>query len=71
MLLKRIYNFYYSGFKNLSVQGKKLWLIIIIKLIIMFAVLKIFFFQDFLSSKFDNDKDKSEYIYRELTKIKK
>ncbi len=71
MLLKRIYNFYYSGFKNLSVQGKKLWLIIIIKLIIMFAVLKIFFFQDFLSSKFDNDIDKSEYIYRELTKIKK
>ena len=30
--------------------GKKLWAIIIIKLFIIFAVLKLFFFPDFLST---------------------
>jgi len=49
--------------------GKRLWLIIGIKLFIMFAILKVFFFQDFLSSKFDNDKDKSEYIIEQITNL--
>jgi len=48
--------------------GKSLWLIIFIKLFIMFAVLKIFFFQDFLKSRFDTDKQKSEYIINLMTK---
>jgi len=51
--------------------GKKLWIIIGIKLFIMFAILKIFFFNDFLSSKFDNDKDKGDYVIEQLTNINK
>jgi len=50
--------------------GKKLWLIIIIKLIIMFAVLKVFFFNNYLGSKFETDEEKIEYVSKELTKIK-
>jgi hypothetical protein len=46
--------------------GRKLWLIILIKLFIMFAVLKIFFFPDFLGSKFNNDDDKSDYVIEQL-----
>jgi len=50
--------------------GKRVWTIIIIKLIIMFAVLKIFFFQDFLSTKGKTDKEKSEYVSKQLLNIK-
>jgi uncharacterized membrane protein len=66
--LKNIFNFYKEGFLSMNV-GKKLWIIIGIKLFIMFAILKVFFFQDFLSSKFNNDKDKSEYIIEQITNL--
>lgn len=59
--------FYYEGFKGMTV-GKRLWAIIIIKLIVMFAVLKIFFFQNFLKDNFDTDKERSEYVLDQLTK---
>jgi hypothetical protein len=48
--------------------GKRLWAIIIIKLIVMFAVLKIFFFQNFLKDNFDTDEERSEYVLDQLTK---
>jgi hypothetical protein len=67
-LLNRVYRFYYDGFRNMSGWGRKVWLIIIIKLFIMFAILKIFFFQDFLSKNLHNDKAKSEYVLDQLTK---
>ncbi len=69
-ILKRIFNFYYDGFKGMSQTGKKLWLIIFIKLVIMFLILKIFFFKDFLNSKFSTEKEKSEYVLKQLTKTK-
>ncbi len=33
----------------------------------MFAILKLFFFPDFLKKKFDNDKQRSEYVLDQLT----
>jgi len=66
--MKKIIQFYIDGFKNMSKQGVKLWILILIKLFIMFVVLKIFFFNDFLDTKFSNDKEKSEYITNQLTK---
>lgn len=32
----------------------------------MFAILKIFFFTDFLNKKYDNDKQRSEYVLDQL-----
>ncbi len=64
----RVFHFYYDGFRNLSPVGKKLWLIILIKLFIMFAVLRLFFFPNFLNSNFDSDKDRSKHVIEELTK---
>jgi hypothetical protein len=58
---------YVTGFKNLT-WGKPLWIIILIKLFIMFAILRVFFFPNFLSSHFDTEKEKSEYVSTELTK---
>jgi hypothetical protein len=65
-MIKKIASFYRNGFKNMPSWGKKLWLIILIKLFIMFAVLKIFFFPDFLNTKFDNDEQKSDYVKEQL-----
>lgn len=58
----RVWDLYYDGFRNMNI-GKTLWLIIAIKLFIIFVVLKIFFFPDFLSSK----ADKSEYVSEQIT----
>jgi len=68
-IFKKVFQFYYEGFKNMTL-GKSLWAIIIIKLFIMFAILKLFFFKDFLNEKFDNDKDKADYVIEQLTKPK-
>ena len=63
---ERLFRFYYDGFRNMSGWGRKVWLIIIIKLFIMFAILKLFFFPDFLKKKFENDKQRSEYVMDQL-----
>ena len=68
-ILKRIFNFYLNGFKEMKV-GKQLWLIILIKLFIMFAILKIFFFPNFLKSNFDTDEERSDYVIEQLTNPK-
>jgi hypothetical protein len=71
--MKRIKSFsdfiamYVEGFKNLS-WGKPLWILILIKLFILFAILKVFFFPNFLNSRFDTEKEKSEFVVKELTK---
>ncbi len=43
-MFNKILLFYIDGFKNLSSLGKKLWLLIIIKLVVIFVVIKVFFF---------------------------
>lgn len=63
----RIYNFYYDGFCSMTV-GKKLWLIIFIKVFIIFIILKIFFFPDFLKSRFRSDQERGNYVIEQLTK---
>jgi hypothetical protein len=50
----------------MSGWGRKVWIIIIIKIFIMFAILRIFFFPDFLGTKYDNDKQRSEYVLDQL-----
>lgn len=66
-VLKKIFNFYYQGFRSMTL-GKTLWLIILIKLFIMFAILKIFFFPNFLNSKADGESEKANYIISEMEK---
>ncbi len=66
-LIKRIFNFYYLGFKNMGNLGIKLWIIIFIKLFIMFAILRAFLFPNFLNSKYDTAEEKSEHVINQLT----
>jgi hypothetical protein len=64
---KRLINFYYEGFRDMSVWGRKVWFIIFIKLFILFAILRLFFFHDFLHDKYANDKQRSKYVLEQLT----
>jgi hypothetical protein len=50
--------------------GRTLWTIILIKLFIMFAILKVFFFPDFLKSGFSDDEQRSDYVIEQLTNPK-
>ena len=45
----RVFHLYYDGFRQMTL-GKTLWIIIGIKLFIIFVILKIFFFPDFLKN---------------------
>ncbi len=45
--LYRVYDLYYDGFRHMTL-GRTLWAIILIKLFIMFAVLKVFFFPNYI-----------------------
>lgn len=65
-IFKRIVSFYVEGFQNMK-EGRTLWVIILIKLFIMFAVLKAFFFPNFLKQHAGSDSAaKSQYVQQEL-----
>jgi hypothetical protein len=64
--INSILRFYIDGFKSMSGWGRKVWLIIIIKLFIIYAILKVFFFPDFLGKKYDNDTQRSEYVRNQI-----
>lgn len=66
-LLKNIFHFYYQGFSNMTV-GRKLWVIILIKLGIIFLVLRLFFFPDFLKTNFKTDEQRGNHVIEQLTK---
>lgn len=60
----RIVKFYVEGFRSME-WGRTLWMLILIKLFIMFVVLRIFFFPRFLN-RFDHISEKQEYVSNEL-----
>ena len=62
--IQKIWRFYVDGFRGMTL-GKTLWLIILVKLFIMFFILRIFFFPNYLNSSAVVE-DKEEYVSREL-----
>lgn len=62
---QHLYTFYRDGFRNMTV-GKTLWLLVLIKLFIMFAILRIFFFPNYLNSHFSDEKSKANHVRHEL-----
>ncbi len=62
--LYRIFDLYYDGFRNMTL-GKTLWAIILIKLFIIFVILKVFFFPNFLQSKVASGEE-ANYVSNEL-----
>jgi len=70
-ILSSIWKFYLEGFKNQNKWSRQIWLVILIKLFILFFVLKLFFFPNFLKSKYKTDQERSEYVIDQLTNPKK
>ena len=64
MFFTSILRFYIDGFREMKL-GRTLWLIILAKLFIMFAVLKLFFFPDFLAGQ--SPEERSRSVMKELT----
>ncbi len=62
--LRRAAALYIDGFRDMTV-GRTLWVIIAVKLLIMFAVLKLFFFPDPLAGKCAEER--AAIILQELT----
>ena len=60
-----IYNFYRDGFKNMTL-GRQLWWIILLKLILLFLVLRVFFFKPVLAGK--SEVQKIEHVSEQLIK---
>lgn len=63
-VLYKVYHLYADGFRNMTI-GKVLWAVILIKLFVIFFVLKLFFFPDVLKQK-ANGGDKASYVAGEL-----
>jgi hypothetical protein len=73
-MMKRIVNFgrrvadlYVDGFRSMTV-GRQLWILIIIKLVLIFVVMKLLFFPDLLSRDYDTDSERAAAVRHSLTR---
>ena len=62
-ILHRVIDLYYDGFRSMRL-GRTLWAIILIKLFIIFVILKIFFFPNFLKQHAEGDE--ADFVASEL-----
>jgi len=69
-IITDIAKFYIDGFRQMKV-GKKLWLLIGIKLLILFGIMKVFFFPNYLKTTYHDDEARSQYLMEHLTKEKR
>lgn len=67
-VIYRVFCFYWDGFRSMTV-GRTLWALILIKLFIMFAVLRVFFFPRQLG-RFDDDIQRGEYVKEQFINLK-
>ena len=63
--LYRVYDLYVDGFRHMTL-GRTLWAVILIKLFIMFAILKVFFFPNFLKQHACSGGE-ADYVAGQLT----
>lgn len=60
-MIRRVIDLYVDGFRSMT-WGRKLWALIIVKLILLFGVMKLLFFPDILSRDYDNDADRAAAV---------
>lgn len=48
--------------------GRTLWKIILIKLLVMFAVLKLFFFPNYLHTNFQTDEQRAAHVLEQIAR---
>jgi uncharacterized membrane protein len=65
-MFKNFFQIFKEGFASMTI-GRTLWVIVIIKLFIMFAILRVFFFPNFLNSKAKTAEEKAAYVREQLS----
>lgn len=63
-IMESVCRFYLEGFRSMTL-GRTLWLLIIVKLFVLFFILRLFFFPRFLNTPAVGG-DKEDYVSREL-----
>ena len=66
MTIKSVIRFYADGFRNMR-WGKTLWIVILVKLFIIFAILKVFFFPNHISENAEKGHE-AEFVADEVLK---
>jgi hypothetical protein len=64
--LYRVYDLYIDGFRSMKL-GRTLWAIILIKLFVIFVILKLFFFPNFIKEHAPEG-DESEFVATQILK---
>lgn len=62
---KRVFVFYYDGFRSMTV-GKQLWILILVKLFLFFIVMKLLFFPNLLERDYDTDEERASAVRTHL-----
>jgi hypothetical protein len=62
--IHRVFDLYYDGFRQMRL-GRTLWLVIIVKLFIIFIILKLFFFPDFLKQHAEEGRE-ADYVASQI-----
>lgn len=65
-LLRRVWDLYYDGFRNMTV-GRQLWVLIILKVIILFCIIKVLFFPNLLERDYATDAERAQAVRHSLT----
>ena len=65
----KIWIFYLDGFKNLSSWGRSVWIIILIKLFILFVVIRLLFMPDVLKKNYKTDDQRASHVLENLTTL--
>ena len=62
--LYRVYDLYVDGFRSMTL-GRTLWAVILIKLFIIFVILKLFFFPNFIKEH-AQEGEESEFVATQI-----
>ena len=64
--LYRVFDLYYDGFRQMRL-GRTLWAIILIKLFIIFVILKLFFFPNFIKEHAEKGQE-ADFVATQILK---
>ena len=67
--LYRVYHLYADGFRSMTL-GRTLWAIILIKLFVIFVILKLFFFPNFIKEH-ASEGEESEFVATQMLNIER
>lgn len=65
--VRGVVGFYVDGFRNMTL-GRSLWALILVKLFLIFVIMKLFFFPNLLQRDYDTDEERAQHVREELYK---